>query len=56
MSQQQFNKINNHIISFLTRNAEMIYMRLSRDSAVKNIYKAIDSGISKLETSIRKAI
>ena len=56
MTQQQFTKTNNYIISFLSRNADVIFLRISKDSTVKKIYQTIEQNVKKLENALRKSI
>ena len=56
MTQQQFTKTNNFIISFLSRNADVIFLRISKDSTVKKIYQAIETNVKKLESALRKSL
>ena len=56
MNQLLFYKKNNGISSFLTRNADLIYMHITKDTKVKSLYKSLEDAVKKLETNIRKAI
>ena len=56
MNQQQFTKTNNFIISFLSRNADVILLRISKDSTAKKIFQTIEQNVKKLENSIRKSL
>ena len=56
MNQQQFKKINDSIISFLSRNAEMLFHRVSKDSTAKNLFKQIEGNVKKLEGNLKKSI
>ena len=56
MTQQQFTKTNNYIISFLSRNADVIFLRISKDSTAKKIFQTIETNVKKLENALRKSI
>ena len=56
MTQQQFTKTNNYIISFLSRNADVIFLRISKDSTAKKIFQTIETNVKKLESALRKSI
>ena len=57
MTHQQFIKTNNYIISFLSRNADMIFVKISKkDSTTKKIFQTIETNVKKLESALRKSL